>query len=350
MGKAAEVFTYPVNMRSKDGLEARKNTSCRCKGGVLCNPSANRNAAAKLKFENTETDRKIRELYGYSDTIPLGICSITGNVRDTETVESSISGLEIEVEQQQLRKPWIVCPHRLLYLGATVNFPTDLAQILELASGTRIGVWREIRLRYSDAGKKFEYNFDYVLHELDEANDLTGDPMILEVMTCSTSGGKIKDALRNALLNIDKDVDLGVNYRQVVGRMLSQLAVKCDVVSRWGKKAKCLWLIQDSLLQYIERTTGFDRVRAQDTNGNVHLLVYHLEQSFDPTNSRQYYPVQLREYIVGWDRAEKKFGHDYRGLDFLSMVTTPNYPPREALTKILTSQKRKSPMEVMMIP
>jgi hypothetical protein len=62
-----------------------------------------------------------------------------------------------------------------------------------------------------------------------------------------------------------------------------------------------------------------------------------LDQNFK--KEQDFFSVELTEYIRGWDRAEKEFDEDYRGTDFLSIITTPLYPPKEALTSVLKIRK-----------
>ena len=172
--------------------------------------------------------------------IPCGVCSV------------KISG-----------KNWAICPRRLLSLtnGAASPAQLDLrSRIFSLAGfskGDKIRIWSEISLRDSNTG--LNYRLDYVLKGDDHA------PVIVEVMTASTSGGNKRkrtdmqsafcDAVlyANGLLT-DRNLSPGVNARQVWARMASQMIVKSEIANKWG--GCTIWVVQDSLMQYIGKHTG----------------------------------------------------------------------------------------------
>lgn len=122
---------------------------------------------------------------------------------------------------------------------------------------TKLGVWSEVKLRYATGEgrdrKSFDYTFDYVLMPtrsvelgvvmrtgirknklLDSGFSLArrdgveyvedfpqGDPLVVEIMTSSTSGGNknkrttVAQAFEDAVLNgVDGHVAPGINYRQ----------------------------------------------------------------------------------------------------------------------------------------
>lgn len=134
--------------------------------------------------------------------------------------------------------PWIVCPRRLLVLGRErggerthqKNSESKTLNVLGYPSGTKLGVWSEVKIKYketvSDLLISFDYTFDYVLmpigsvsqteivaefggtwnawQRIFESGGYTiakrgsdyfvedcplGTPSIIEIMTSSTSGG-----------------------------------------------------------------------------------------------------------------------------------------------------------------
>ena len=88
-----------------------------------------------------------------------------------------------------------------------------------------------------------------------------GAPLLVEIMTCSTSGGNkdkrttIPMAFEDAALGKSHDAP-GINYRQVWARMVSQLVGKSEVAMAWGGNA--FWILQYVLLDYISRSTSLD--------------------------------------------------------------------------------------------
>lgn len=203
---------------------------------------------------------------------------------------------------------WIVCPNRLFALDS-VN-PPDLRHFSELSTsvqyvlnsiratpgeaGLPIGIWREIAISGKQDNKVFDYRFDFILNPVSEvtsvefaddwsidhapvsrafkrANTLfapkrtLGYPIIVEVMTASTSGSDeskgtgMKQAFYSAWDSVINGSEIeqnapGVNIRQVWGRMASQLIAKSEAGEHWG--GRTVWIMQDKLLRYIHDTTG----------------------------------------------------------------------------------------------
>lgn len=234
--------------------------------------------AALVKFFN-----------GRSADIPAGVCSL----QTTDAV-------------------WIVCPRRLFTLDAgdvETNHEKFSANLLRkhfgFAPSQRVGIWSEVKLKYSDdgdgdddSGKTFDYTFDYVISPLTSkrlseaaqriglterklqrnAEELgfllasrngelfiddypSGPPFIVEVMTSSTSGGNkqkgttIQNSFKQAILG-KPHVAPGINYRQIWARMVSQLIVKSQIGKAWG--GSTIWILQDALTNYISQTTDLN--------------------------------------------------------------------------------------------
>jgi hypothetical protein len=206
---------------------------------------------------------------------------------------------------------WIVCPRRIFgfsnndeqySVNATVA-PHEYKAIQEigLVLDTEYGVWSEVYLRYSDDDAEINYHFDFILAPLlhnieismlfDEYNLTTDEskqelfkaaktggyvsgryskhkeissypdlskPIIIEVMTASTSGSNTKagtdiaSAFTNAILGNEYKCP-GINKRQVWGRMATQLFSKSAIAAAWG--GETFWFVQDELLNNIETTT-----------------------------------------------------------------------------------------------
>lgn len=219
--------------------------------------------------------------------IPCGVCSVS-------------------IDQQS----WAVCPRRLLTFDASKPSPQQhhlLERVLYLAgfrSGEVVRVWSEKTISSRKQDRKLHYRLDYVLKTQNSA------PVIVEIMTASTSGGNkqkktdIKNAFCNAVLYAVGTVGkLGqspnVNVRQVWARMASQMIVKSQIANKWGGKA--IWVVQDSLVDYIRRTTGLridDMYSPSWTAKEVNVVAASLE---DPNDVRLYSgPVTSRKGEACW--------------------------------------------------
>ena len=186
---------------------------------------------------------------------------------------------------------WAICPRRLLTFGPedVANDQAELANrvfaIAGLEPNEEVSVWTEISLIDVGAdGGRFNYRLDYVLR-----STRTGaPPIVVEVMTCSTSGGNrargtdIQGAFRRAVLFAHRAVNApveapGVNVRQVWARMASQMIAKSEAANSWG--GRTIWVVQDRLVEYIRTNTALplEALRAPDwTPGEVNMLVSDL--------------------------------------------------------------------------
>ena len=215
----------------------------------LCDGGGNRNMARW-----PAADQPLASLFDPSvgeeggGFIPCGICSVRlSGGRDATDID------------------WTVCPRRLLSFesGDFSDSQRPLAmRVLKVAGfqeGDEIRVWSEIRLLDRKLG--VDYRMDYVLRKDDSP------PVIVEVMTASTSGGNrakrtdIRSAFADAVLYENGIIpelrqSPGVNARQVWARMLSQMIVKSEIANHWG--GRTIWVVQDSLCDYIKRSTGLN--------------------------------------------------------------------------------------------
>jgi hypothetical protein len=281
MPKIYELFGYPVDDQSLPVVESRRNAICPFMQ-TTCDGGGNR----FMSEIDLESHKELKEFFTGLSRVSSGICSI-------QLTESS--------------QPWIICPRRLFYMGkkADDNILKGFVQskILgkaDFSKGLNLGIWSELKIRYSDDEESaaFDYTFDYVIMPLGrvqstqavkdsglEWNSLQkilkdngytfkncndnlyiedfpiGNPLIVEVMTSSTSGGNKKK--RSCIPQAFEDCILGkthlapgINYRQVWARMASQLIVKSQAAISWG--GKTIWVLQDLLADYITASTALD--------------------------------------------------------------------------------------------
>jgi hypothetical protein len=256
--------------------------------GQMCDGGGNRYQS--FLHLDSSRDRELVDFFdGKTKDIPAGICSL--------------------LTSDQV---WVVCPRRLFVLdkGKSHTPHEDFCESLlrrfaPSAMPGKAGVWSEVKIKYSeDSGdddetdKTFDYTFDYIicsvrpklLSEAAEQVKMTerklelilikngytlasrkgrkyieeypdGQPLVIEVMTSSTSGGNkakgttIQQAFRKAVLGQAHDAP-GINYRQVWARMVSQLIVKSQIGKAWG--GQTVWILQDALAAYISTTTDLN--------------------------------------------------------------------------------------------
>ena len=254
----------------------------------------------------------LKASYPNRETLAAGVCSIQVARSDT---------------------PWIVCPRRLLVLGREglgervhqKSTEAKTLSILGYPSGTKLGIWPEVKMKYvtdiDGLSVSIDYSFDYILMPLasvsqSEVEQLTGlswtqarrnfeaggytsarrgdeyfiedcpigTPSVIEIMTSSTSGGNksrrstIPMAFEDAMLG-KPHLAPGINYRQVWARMASQLIAKSEIALSWA--GKTIWVVQDVLVDYISKTTALNvrHFLSQHTN-QVNLLSFSYGEDF----------------------------------------------------------------------
>ena len=301
-----ELFGYPLADVSNEATAARKKCLCPFMGQT-CDGGGNRYQSFPVLNEKTEAD--LLEFFnGKRDAVPVGICSL-----------------------KTANETWIVCPRRLFSLGRPnekeghEKFCADvLLRHFDLRPPYRLGIWTEVKIKFDglgesqnedDEAKSFDYTFDYILcpiapRPITEAAKLlevsqfklmddlpelgftlasrkgefyiedfpVGPPLVIEVMTSSTSGGNkakgttIQQAFKRAVRGEGHQAP-GINYRQVWARMVSQLIVKSQIGKAWG--GKTVWVLQDALANYIARTTDLNlRALVSQALKEVNLLTF----------------------------------------------------------------------------
>jgi len=165
-----------------------------------------------------------------------------------------------------------------------------------------------------------------------------GLPLIIEVMTSSTSGGNkakgttIQNAFRQAILG-KPQASPGINYRQIWARMVSQLIVKSQIGKAWG--GQTIWVLQDALADYISTTTDLNlRKLISQALKEVNLLTLRY-----PQEHRQHSGILPLE-----------IGHLYAGqippihgdTDFNKLLQAASIPPKSILEEKLLGKRPRT--------
>lgn len=303
----------------------------------VCDVSANRGDRAFFDVNGpaiTDADREIYVLHYTALQTPLGICTVSTKRR----YDSS-------------SKPWIICPKRIMELRTSppVILP-EVRKLIPIQPGKDVRCWWEFKFASNDLeeaaaiGRFFEFTFDYILMEVNWSKGvdhptLVGPPYILEIMTSSTRGGGLSEHMADALaLRPQRSLRGSVkspytpNYRQVFGRMASQLFAKSEAAAIWG--GKTIWILQDVLLEYIQQTTAFNpEPFVGKDDGNVNIVVYKLERDAQTDQ----FDLKYDKTLMGPSRVD-----DPRAPDFTSMLGIGYQPPLTVLRATLErTQARK---------
>ncbi len=335
-----------------------------------------------------------------SSIVVKGNSSLEAFFGNREKVCAGVCSLQLAKDTP----PWIVCPRRLLVLGRDVagtriyqkKTEEQTLKLLRYESGTRLGVWPEVKIKYEEdvdgIRKTFDYTFDYILmplarlHQTDieritgkpwgklqslfkkggytistQGDDVyiedcpSGIPCIVEIMTSSTSGGNkvkgttISTAFKEAIEGRSYSGP-GINYRQVWARMVSQLIVKSEVALAWNGKA--IWVVQDALVDYISKSTALNIHKlSSDQTSEVNMLSFSYGEAFrNPQSVIELSDGHLFAGLITADKPEELLAPD----DSEEPVTTQSFhdilraPLRPSLARLIeTLAQRKTGNEVI---
>lgn len=316
MPVVAELYGQALEESGMD-LEVCRRAWCSFTESI-CDGGGNRDMARVRASDETLGHLFTASLGSQTDGwLPCGVCSV-----------------------RTARGVWAICPHRLFAFGpqGVADRHSRLARkVFRLAgfqTGQELSVWSEITLREKGkAGSSFSYRLDYVLRGM--APD--SPPVIVEVMTCSTSGGNrakgtdIRAAFKRAVLFAhtpakDEVRCPGVNVRQVWARMASQLVAKSEAANSWG--GRTIWIVQDLLANYIRMQTALpldDLISPDWTPDEVNMVVADLNG-----------PVALYAGPIRSRNGDRKC--------WLEILGAPHLPSLEAMT---TKLNQKPPMTTL---
>lgn len=323
-----ELFGYPLTDRSAAAEDARKKAFCPFMQAD-CDGGGNRHMS-NIDLSDPNNDA-LADYFERDGIVPSGVCSL---------------------QMQPNQSPWIVCPRRLAFFakrGGSEQAHQRISQkkLFDYAQypvGTQLGIWPELRISYREGEKKFQYTFDYILIPMvSDSPDPDGMPLILEVMTSSTSGGNkqkgttIPMAFADAIL-ARPHVGPGINYRQVWGRMVSQLIVKSEAGLAWG--GKTIWILQDKLVEYISQSTALDigQFTADKTDQVNILSISYGNQHQNRTGIIELHDVELFAGAIT--------GSDNPRPSFQDMLRAPVKPPKSVL---LSALSKREPTKIITI-
>ncbi len=250
----AEVFGYVAHSSSPEAVEAVGEYRCPFLGSRCVKPSQHR---------------------GYDPNIPFGACSVWHRGKGI---------LE--------RQPYVICPIRFVQ---DRQIFLDASKLLESHENTEIVVVPEVGLAIG--------RIDYIIARYGARARTVTDFLVLEVMACSTtSTGDILRSFHNVLQGrtTEKRLKYGINYRQVLSRMMVQVLAKAYACEKWG--VPMVWAIQDVLFTYMRTTTRVDLERisvstidSSSTQMPILFFVYGMGRD----ESRQRFQLGLREIYGG---------------------------------------------------
>lgn len=322
---------YGQSLAAKQSLDIAACRTARCPFmEATCDGGGNRNMA-----QVSASDQALGPFFDKSvgDTtggfLPCGICTVRS------PRENSI---------------WAICPRRLLSFGADgvsdrhKRLADHIFAIAGFSPNEKIDVWSEISLRESGEGKaQFNYRLDYVLRSTAHG----AVPIIVEVMTASTSGGNrskgtdIQGAFRRAVLYTQQPINEarqpineaikapGVNIRQVWARMASQMIAKSEAANSWG--GRTIWVVQDRLVDYIRSNTALPLDDLRSPNwlpGEVNMLVSDLAG-----------PTELYAGPIRPSGSSRKC--------WMELLGTPHIPTLESISQKLEKSK---PIATITVP
>ena len=370
MPKIYELLGYPASDNSPEVNASREKAYCPFISDT-CDGGGNR-FMSEIDLKEHE---ELRKAFPGLNRVPSGICSI---------------------QLSDNTPPWIICPRRLLYMGKKADsniLKGETQTILLEKSGfpknTDIGIWSEVKIKYlnsdnNDDTSAFDYTFDYVLMPLGRVNQSQavvdsglkgnvlqknlsdngytfayrngeiyiedfpiGSPVVVEVMTSSTSGGNkkkrscIPQAFEDCILG-KPHIAPGINYRQVWARMASQLIVKSQAAMAWN--GKTIWVLQDLLADYISSSTALDlhKFIAEHTD-EVNILAFSYGDRYKSIPKNQTVSLADSRLYSGPIRAKNS---TYPQPCFQDIILASVCPPRNVLIAALSKKAMSNRMTV----
>ena len=164
----------------------------------------------------------------------------------------------------------------------------------------------------------------------------SGVPIIIEVMTSSTSGGNKKHRTTIPMAFEDfisgkSHAAPGINYRQVWARMVSQLIVKSEVGVQW--KGRAYWILQDNLINYISKSTALNIQYFLSQNSNEVNIV---GATYGDNYNKSTGPISMEKFELFAGPISK---HNNNEMTFQDIIRTPVVPPKQVLMRQLLKKR-----------
>jgi len=394
MSKIFELFGYPISDTSLEAQDNRRKALCPFMGKE-CDGGGNRPQSAVSVSKNDE----LGKFFGERSSVHSGICSLSlsNDSRPWIVCPRRLLSLNCNPHRQSLYQQELhsALLKTLNYKSSTLLgiWPEVGLKYMRSKDNTAILVEVEPDAEVDEdeegmnsTGKSFDYRFDYIIMPIgkinlvDAANSMGisfeealkffskskeyslsvegrggyfvndfpyGQPYIIEIMTCSTSGGNKKKrttipmAFEDAILGKLHNAP-GINYRQVWARMASQLIVKSEVAIGWG--GKTIWVVQDTLIDYISRSTALDiHDFVSEQLSEVNMLSF----SYDTNCKEQKGVIDLTSTkLFSGPIAPGGLGAVASEQSFLDILRTPDRPPLNRLVNALTQKRFANTMQV----
>ena len=278
--KVSEVFGYSSEATSPEALRARREYQCPFLNAKCVKPSQHGD---------------------YDANIPFGACSVWH--RGTGVTEPH---------------PHVICPVRFVQ---NHQIFWDANRLFERKEGTETIIIPEASLPMG--------RIDYILAQYDPSRQQVVDFNILEVMACSTTRtGDVLRSLHDVLegSQIQRTLKYGINYRQVISRMMVQILAKAFACEKWNKRM--IWAVQDVFYRYMQATT------------KISLKPLALEAIDNPRETEK---MPILFFVYGMDPAEHqelfelKLKKVYGGTkeDFTSVFEPLTIPDSEIVVEML---------------
>jgi hypothetical protein len=205
--KVSEVFGYLSGASSGEALRVRREHEC--------------------PFLATRCP-KLSQHRDYDPNVPFGACSVWH--RGTGVAKPY---------------PYIICPVRFVQ---NQSIFLDASRLFSPRKNSELLVIPELGLPIG--------RIDYVIAQCDSATRRVRDFIMLEVMACSTTTtGDVLRSFHDILQGriAKRKLKYGINFRQVISRMMVQVLAKAYACEKWNK---CMvWAVQDVLYRYMQATT-----------------------------------------------------------------------------------------------
>lgn len=250
--KVSEVFGYLSEAGSAEALKVRRRREC--------------------PFLATRCP-KLSQHRDYDPNIPFGGCSVWHRGRGV--TEPS---------------PYIICPVRFVQ---NQSIFLDASRLFDPRENSEILVIPEMSLPIG--------RIDYIIAQCDRATRRVADFIVLEVMACSTTTtGDVLRSFHDILQGrtTEKKLRYGINFRQVISRMMVQVLAKAYACEKWNKRM--VWAVQDVLYRYMQATTkveleSFPLEALEISQASILFFVYRMGMN----EEQEMFELKLSEVYGG---------------------------------------------------